>query len=378
MALNLFGNTSMANKPTAFAFPSVPAATSSAAPSAFTFGGASATAPQTNVFGATSSAAAPANVAGSSIFSSFGQTSTAAPPPQQSLFSFGGTSAAPSSVFGTNNTMTTMSSATGFQLGAVPKFGQSTMNQPQFGGTFNFQTTGIQQQQPQQQVPAMQMNVSEIANFISSLTNPPIYGDERDGIIAKFNQLQAFCGFGKGFYSNAAAPIDYTPSNPFCRLKSICYNRLEGTKDEDGLISFIMKQPEKNIKANLQLVIDEIFKLLGSKTNISINVEATKTLPDNKTELVIYITEAGIMGVKRRILASESYAYFNQPNIRQQLTNNLAVEQVLLKTMLPLDRMNEYLSIPQDGIDLLIWNQAVAENPDPKRLIPYAILGFEQ
>ena len=52
----------------------------------------------------------------------------------------------------------------------------------------------------------------------SALLMPTIYGDERDAIIAKWNQLQAFWGTGKG-YINQSSSVPFTPENPFCRFK---------------------------------------------------------------------------------------------------------------------------------------------------------------
>lgn len=53
----------------------------------------------------------------------------------------------------------------------------------------------------------------------SALTMPSIFGDERDAIIAKLNQLQALWGEGKAVYSQNAAPIPLTQENPFSRFK---------------------------------------------------------------------------------------------------------------------------------------------------------------
>ena len=60
--------------------------------------------------------------------------------------------------------------------------------------------------------------VAPLALLTAALSRPQIYGDERDGIIAKLNHLQAYWGTGKGFY-NQQGVVDFTPQNPFCRFK---------------------------------------------------------------------------------------------------------------------------------------------------------------
>lgn len=52
-----------------------------------------------------------------------------------------------------------------------------------------------------------------------ALSNPQIHGDERDGIIAKLNQLQAYWGAGKGYYNQQGGAVEFTPENPYSRFK---------------------------------------------------------------------------------------------------------------------------------------------------------------
>lgn len=76
------------------------------------------------------------------------------------------------------------------------------------------------QQRTQPAAPAVQQ-VAPLTLLAAALSQPQIYGDERDGIIAKLNQLQAYWGTGKGFYNQQGA-VDFTPQNPFCRFKVSC------------------------------------------------------------------------------------------------------------------------------------------------------------
>jgi len=66
------------------------------------------------------------------------------------------------------------------------------------------------------------------ANVITAVTAPLIFGDERDSVIAKWNQLQAFWGTGRGHYNSQGDFVDFTPDNPFCLFKvpsisSVCF-----------------------------------------------------------------------------------------------------------------------------------------------------------
>jgi hypothetical protein len=53
--------------------------------------------------------------------------------------------------------------------------------------------------------------------LFNALVNPQVFNDERDAIIAKWNQLQAYYGTGKIFYQNSAADIN--KENQFNRFK---------------------------------------------------------------------------------------------------------------------------------------------------------------
>lgn len=68
----------------------------------------------------------------------------------------------------------------------------------------------------QAQAPAQSNQLVHTANALSA---PTLLGDERDAILAKWNQLQAFWGTGKGYFNNQLPPVDFTQENPFCRFK---------------------------------------------------------------------------------------------------------------------------------------------------------------
>lgn len=60
---------------------------------------------------------------------------------------------------------------------------------------------------------------STVTSLVTALTFPMLFGDERDAIIAKWNQLQASWGTGKGYYDVNQPPVEFTPENPFCCFK---------------------------------------------------------------------------------------------------------------------------------------------------------------
>lgn len=75
---------------------------------------------------------------------------------------------------------------------------------------------GQQAQQPGQAQP------TQLYQQVTALSAPTLLGDERDSIFAKWNQLQAYWGTGKGFYNNNnSLPVEFTQENPFCRFKVI-------------------------------------------------------------------------------------------------------------------------------------------------------------
>jgi len=59
-----------------------------------------------------------------------------------------------------------------------------------------------------------------LANMTTALTLPTLFGDERDSVFAKLNQLQALFGTGCAYYSVNAQPIPLTPENPFSKICS--------------------------------------------------------------------------------------------------------------------------------------------------------------
>ena len=58
-----------------------------------------------------------------------------------------------------------------------------------------------------------------LTNMATAVSVPMIFGDERDSILAKWNQLQAFWGTGKGFFDAQGNTVTFGLDNPFCRFK---------------------------------------------------------------------------------------------------------------------------------------------------------------
>ncbi|XP_060083541.1 nuclear pore complex protein Nup54-like [Ylistrum balloti] len=391
----------------------------------FGFGTATTTAgAQTLGFGtATSNSAAPS-------FGGFGTTTTAAPTfggTTAPTFGFGGTattSAAPTfgfggglgtttsatpsfTGFGTTTTSAgglTLGGSTGFGTGTATGFGTGTGTAGfgGFGGTSSFGggtsgfslggtgttgtgllgggTTGTglfgvnQQQQQQQQ---QQQNLQSLENLSTAITTPQLYGDERDAIIAKWNQLQAYWGTGKGYFSQNGC-VTFTPENPYCKFKAIGYSCLPKSRNEDGLVAITIKKKESEVSAGQQLIVDSLFKMLGSKPQYSVCVEGIRPLPDDKTELVIYILERPDRGPARRITALDTANFLKQNNILPQLQSQIMAEDVRPKTGFTKEQHKQYLDNTPSGIHPLIWQQAKLDNPDPETLIPVPMVRFKE
>ena len=66
---------------------------------------------------------------------------------------------------------------------------------------------------------AAQLTAAGMANMATAVSLPLIFGDERDTVIARWNQIQAFWGSGKGFFNQQGQAVQFNSDNPFCRFK---------------------------------------------------------------------------------------------------------------------------------------------------------------
>ncbi|XP_072261605.1 nucleoporin p54 isoform X2 [Pyxicephalus adspersus] len=246
--------------------------------------------------------------------------------------------------------------------------------------------TQPQQQQQQQNVlggglfgqPAQNVNQSnQLYNAASALNAPTLLGDERDAIMAKWNQLQALWGTGKGYFNNNIPPVEFTQENLFCRFKAIGYSCIASNKDEDGLVELVFNKKEADIRAQQQQLVESLHKVLGGHQTLTVNVEGVRTVPDDQTEVVIYVVERSPNGTSRRVPSSSLQGYFEQSNVKANL-QQLGVTLTMARIELSPAQIKQLLQNPPTGVDRNIWEQAKIDNPDPERLIPVAMIGFKE
>lgn len=248
------------------------------------------------------------------------------------------------------------------------------MGQPQQAQPSAFSFTNPQQPQvPQQQ------EISPDEAFAQSIFNVSIFNDERDATIAKWNFLQASWGTGKSFYSQAAVPVEITPDNYLCRFKSMGYSRLPGKDNKLGLVALKINKPQSEVEAQKQQIITTLGSIFGSKPNLQVNIDSIKSLEDKKTQIVIYIEEKSLQIPNdiKRILATETANYLNQPTIQPQLAQ-FGISDVVPLVLPDDDQLKEYLENPPKGVHPRMWQQAISDNPNSKELIPVAMLGFNE
>lgn len=354
--MSLFGSSNQPSTGGGFAF-----GTPSTTATAFGFGTSQTGNTAGKVFGLTNPSfggfgAATTTSTGSVFGTSFGVKTTAS-----STFGFGTTTSVAPSLGG--------GLSTGF--GATGGLGGST-----FGQQPTAVVTGLTQ--PSQGILGRSTQSAQtlLAQLTAALSRPQIHGDERDGIIAKLNQLQASWGTGKGFYNQQGA-VDFSPQNPFCRFKVIGYSRLPTASNEDGHLSIEIKKKESEVRALQQGLVDALHKCLGSKTTLMVCIEGIKPLPEDRSEVILYVVERHPNGSSRTVPATDVFTHLNQANIKTQL-QSIGIVNIYMKTSMSPSQLQHYLENPPVGIDSLLWEQAKKDNPDPQRLIPMVITGFSE
>ncbi|XP_041667631.1 nucleoporin p54 isoform X2 [Cheilinus undulatus] len=360
-----------------------PATNTAANTSGFSFGsfGAKTTASTTFGFGAAATTTTTASSGfGTLTAPGFGATTTTAAAPATG-FSFGSTNTGGlfgntqnkgfgfSSGLGTGTATGTTGFGTGLGTTSLGGgFACFNIQQPQQqqGGLF-----GQQAQQPGQPQP------TQLYQQVTALSAPTLLGDERDSILAKWNQLQAYWGTGKGYYSNNTPPVDFTLENPFCRFKAVGYSCAPVSKDEDGLVVLVLNKKEADVRAQQQQLVESLHKILGNNQSLTVNVDGVKPLPSDQTEVIIYLVERSPNGTSKRIPASTLLSYLEQAHIKNQLTQ-IGVAMSVTRTELSPAQLKQLLQNAPAGVDPIIWEQAKVDNPDPEKLIPVPMVGFKE
>lgn len=335
---------------------------------------------------ATTTAAAPATgfsfgSTNTGTFGGFGTTTTSAVAPG-STFSFATPSNATGSLFGnTQNKGFGFSSGLGTGTAAGASGFGTGLGTTGLGGFGGFNVPQTQQQQgglfgQQAQQPG-QTQPSHLYQQVTALSAPTLLGDERDSILAKWNQLQAYWGTGKGYYGNNNPPVDFTQENPFCRFKAVGYSCIPVSKDEDGLVALILNKKEADVRTQQQQLVESIHKVLGSNQTLTVNVEGVKALPNDQTEVIVYVVERSPNGTSKRIPATTLFGFLEQANVKVQLTQ-LGVVMSIMRTELSPAQLKQLLQNAPAGVDPIIWEQAKVDNPDPEKLIPVPMVGFKE
>jgi len=353
--------------------------TATATTSAPAFGGFGAAA--TPAFGATATSsaapafggfgAAPAASKPTGFGTSFGaSTGFGASTSQTGAFGGFGATATASTGFGGFGTTTTSSTGFGAFGGTGSAFGAGT---GAFGATNNtFGAQNQQQQLHQQQQQQAQGQNSPDAALYQSVMQCNLYNDTRDSIIARLNLLQASWGQGKAYFSNQAQPVTISQDNPLSRFKAVGYSMIPKHENTDGLVCLAFSKKVAEIEAGKAQLVTSLTQVLGNKPGMTVNIENVKEAGDT-SEVVITVSE-NVNGQSRKFPSQDLSNYLTGQAMQLK---NFGVTNVYPKIGLSKSDLEDYLKKPPSGVDARLWKQAVADNPDPKKLIPVPLIGFK-
>lgn len=129
----------------------------------------------------------------------------------------------------------------------------------------------------------------------------------------------------------------------------------------------------------LKFDLKKCFILFFCKPNLVISYESIKVLPDGRTRAMIYVEEKSQQNPNetRRILATEVSNFLNQDSIKPQLAT-MGVVQVVPYILPDEEQLKQYMDNPPKGIDPRMWHQAKLDSPDPVKLIPVPMIGFNE
>ncbi|XP_037300361.1 probable nucleoporin Nup54 isoform X2 [Manduca sexta] len=303
---------------------------------------------------------------------------------------FGATTTKPNTGFGTGFGTNTFGTST--FSSAAPTFGTNTGSNTfgagntfgsvfgakpaAFGGFntgFGANQFGQPQQQQQQQQPQGPTTAHEA--LVAAVFNCCVFGDERDQVLAKWNLLQAQWGTGQAYYSQNAPPLELNEQNPLCRFKAVGYSKLSGKEDKDGHVALLFNKTEQEIKNNQQALITSLQGLLGNKPNLVVNIDSVKAVAENKSQVVMFVVDKAASGA--HVSASELGAFLNGAGPRGALAG-AGCSAVAPVTQPAPQLLHQYLQTPPPGMDMRLWKQAQADNPDPQNYIPVPIIGFSE
>nr|XP_045589225.1 nuclear pore complex protein Nup54-like [Procambarus clarkii] len=218
---------------------------------------------------------------------------------------------------------------------------------------------------------------------------PSYFNNENDEVLRKWNQLQAFWGFGKGYYSSNMSPVEFTSENPYCRFKVVCYTKIPNYRNEDGIVQIIIGRGLSEVEAYKQEVISALSLLFGGN-EVVVNEMFAAEVP-NKTNFRFYIQQVFPNGEIQRASTTDTFSHmlrasynpiFKIARQRQKcllfLFQNLFIEQIIPMLTLTEQQMKKYLDTPQRGIDPALWELGKQKNPDPMKLIPVVNVGFQE
>ncbi|GMT24304.1 hypothetical protein PFISCL1PPCAC_15601, partial [Pristionchus fissidentatus] len=340
---------------TSFSFGSSTPVTSAAATTSL-FGGAPTISTPKPLFGTTTPQA--------STSSLFGNTSSSATP--NKLFA---PAASTAPLFGTSATTATSAGLFGSTLFSKPTTGFGA-NQSLFG-TSPVVTPAVGTRA------SLQVIVQNSEAIVGAVTKVELYGDERDRTVTRLNQIAASLGIGKAQYKKDQG-VEFTKSGPFFRLKSIGYNSDSCHSDDDGLVMLILRVPFIHVTTSQQrqAVLDELWKILESKAELKGHIERVQPINETTTKLVVYVTQTDMGRVKATHLA----AFFQQQVKKVALEAQLKVDKDSISALVAMDSLKKklYLSSVPQGFDHSTWDDAIRENPNSAKLIPYPIRGFDQ
>ncbi|KAK7082544.1 Nuclear pore complex protein Nup54 [Halocaridina rubra] len=208
-----------------------------------------------------------------------------------------------------------------------------------------------------------------------AILQPSYFNNENDEVLRKWNQLQAFWGAGKGYYAPNMPPVEFTPENPYCRFKTVCYAKIPSFKNEDGIVQVIMGKSVSDVEPHKSQIISTLSTSIFNGVEVVVEDLYASELPD-KTNLRMYVQQ--IVGTeKQRAPAIEVCRHMGSPSYSQIIKNLCILDVIPLQTMTEAQK-KEYLDTPQRGIDPALWEQGKRENPDPKTFLPVVRIGFQE